>query len=599
MSRIIGIDLGTTNSCVAVIENGTPKVLINKEGQRTTPSIVAYNEDGSTIIGDAAKRQFVINPKNTISSVKRFIGSNFKDISDKSDLSYEIAIKNDTAYVVVNEKQIAPQEISAKVLIELKKVAEEYYGESVTDAVITCPAYFNDAQRKATKEAGQIAGLNVLRIINEPTAAALAYGFENNENSKIIIIDLGGGTTDFTILEVENGNFNVLSTTGDTHLGGDNFNDVIYEEIINNIMINLKLNPLEFKTSPINNPQTLARIREASEKAKIDLSSIDKTTISLPFLSFDSKANMPINFQMNLTRARFEDLSRGLIDRVLTCCREAILKAKIKIDDIDEVIMVGGTTRIPIIRQTFKSFLNKPLNTSVNPDEIVAIGAAIQGGILNGSIDNLSVLDVTPLTLGIETLGGEMTPIIHANTTIPTVVKEIFSTSSDNQKSVEVHVLQGERIMAFDNVSLGKFMLDNIPPMKRAEPQIEVSFSIDSDGILSVSAKELSSGVEQNIKIQAGSGLSEDDIIRMRENAIKHQKMDELKREITQAKNTLEAKLYEARSEFSFVPNKHKTEWKSESLEIIHSEINTSYEYLMKINNHISKFNELYQKSEV
>ncbi len=539
MSKVIGIDLGTTNSCVAIMEGGEPKVLTNSEGGRTTPSVVAFTDKGERLVGLVAKRQAVTNAENTVFAVKRLIGRRYDDPEvqrTKKIVPYKIVEgPNGAAYVEIRGKQYSPAEISAMVLTKMKQTAEEYLGEKVTDAVITVPAYFNDSQRQATKDAGRIAGLNVLRIINEPTAASLAYGLDKKKEEKIAVFDLGGGTFDISILEIGDGVFEVKATNGDTFLGGEDFDlrivDWLAEEFKKEHGVDLREDRM-----------ALQRLKEAAEKAKCELSSTTETEINLPFITAD--ASGPKHLVMKLTRAKLESLVADLIDRLEPPCRTALKDAGITAADVDEVILVGGMTRMPRVQEKVKEIFGKEPHKGVNPDEVVAIGAAIQGAVLKGEVKDVLLLDVTPLSLGIETLGGVMTKLIEKNTTIPTRKSQIFTTATDNQTAVTIHVLQGEREMAKDNKSIGRFELYGIPPAPRGVPQIEVTFDIDANGILNVSAKDLATGKEQSIRIQASSGLTEEEIQRMIKDAELHAEEDRKRKELAEARNQADSLIY-------------------------------------------------------
>ena len=538
MAKIIGIDLGTTNSCVAVLEGGEPAVINNPEGGRTTPSIVGFAKDGERLVGQAAKRQAVTNPENTVFSIKRFMGRMFDEVGTEiEEVPYKVD-KNSSGAVIVNagDKEYTPPEISAMILQKLKQQAEEYLGTKVSDAVITVPAYFNDSQRQATKDAGKIAGLNVQRIINEPTAAALAYGLDKKNDEKIAVFDLGGGTFDISILELGDGVFEVKSSNGDGHLGGDDFDQKVIDWIADEFN---KSDGIDLRKDPM----ALQRLKEAAETAKKELSSSKQTDINLPFITADSSG--PKHLNLSLTRAKFEELVSALVERTINPCVQALKDAGLSPDDINEVILVGGSSRIPKIREKVKEIFNKEPNHSVNPDEVVALGAAIQGGVLAGDVDDILLLDVTPLSLGIETLGNVSTKLIERNTTIPTKKSQVFSTAADNQTTVEIHVLQGEREMAIDNKTIGRFHLADIPPAPRGIPQIEVSFDIDANGILNVNAKDKATGKEQSIRIEASSGLSESDIDKMVNDAKKHEQDDKEKREAIDVTNQVEHLIYE------------------------------------------------------
>ncbi len=528
--NIIGIDLGTTNSCVAVMQGNDPTVIQNEEGNRTTPSVVAFLEDGERKVGDPAKRQAITNPDHTISSIKRFMGRRYKEVKkEASDVSYEIIEGgSNTVKVKVQDREYTPQEISAIILQNLKKVAEDYLGEEVHGAVITVPAYFNDAQRKATKEAGEIAGLEVERIINEPTAASLAYGLDKKEDITVAVYDLGGGTFDVSILELGDGVFEVKSTSGDTHLGGDDIDQIIMDWLADEFKEEEGIDLREDKMA-------LQRLKEAAEQAKIELSSTQQTEINLPYVT--AVEGKPKHLVKKLTRSKFEKLIDDIVQKTIDPCKKAMKDANKEPSDIDEVILVGGSTRIPKIQEKVKEYFGKDPHKGVNPDEVVALGAAIQGGVLGGDVDDILLLDVTPLSLGIETMGGVNTKLIEANTTIPTKKKETFTTAADNQTSVQVHVLQGERSMAKDNRTLGKFHLDGIPPAPRGTPQIEVTFDIDANGILNVSAKDKGTGKEQSIRIEGSTGLSEEEIEEMKKDAERHAEEDEKKKERIQKIN--------------------------------------------------------------
>jgi len=551
MGKIIGIDLGTTNSCVAVFEGNEPVVIANSEGKRTTPSVVGFVENGERKIGDPAKRQAITNPKNTVYSIKRFMGENWQQTEKEiSRVPYTVVNEGGYPRVDINGRKYTPQEISAMVLQKMKKTAEDYLGQEVTDAVITVPAYFSDSQRQATKEAGQIAGLNVKRIVNEPTAAALAYGVDKaNKDMKIAVFDLGGGTFDISILEFGGGVFEVLSTNGDTHLGGDDFDQVIIDWLVQ-----------EFKNDEDANlkddPMAMQRLKEAAEKAKIELSSSTSTEINLPYIM--PVAGVPKHLVKTLTRAKFEQLAHDLIQACLAPCQKAMADAKLSTADIDEVILVGGSSRIPAVQTLVKNYFGKEPSKGVNPDEVVAVGASIQGAILNkeGGVGDIVLLDVTPLTLGIETMGGVMTKLIEANTTIPCKKSEVFSTAADNQTEVTIHVLQGERPMAAQNKSIGQFNLTGIAPARRGIPQIEVTFDIDANGILKVSAKDKATGKEQAIRIEASSGLSQDEINRMKAEAEQNAENDKKERERVDKLNQADSMIFQTENQLNELGDK-------------------------------------------
>ena len=591
MGKVIGIDLGTTNSCVAVMEGKEPVVITNSEGKRTTPSVIGFIKDGERKVGDPAKRQSVTNPEKTISSIKRFMGTTFDESKDEvKKMSYKIVKDKNSPRVEIDDRKYSPQELSAIVLQKMKQTAEDYLGQTVTDAVITVPAYFNDAQRQATKEAGEIAGLNVRRIINEPTAAALAYGLDKkSKDMKIVVFDCGGGTHDVSILDLGDGVFEVLSTDGDTHLGGDDFDQAIIDWLVD-----------EFKTENgldlSKDPMALQRLREAAEKAKVELSSTSSSEINLPYIM--PVDGVPKHLVRSLSRAKFEQLVDSLVKRTIEPCKNALSNANLTVGEIDEIILVGGTTRIPAIQEAVKEFFGKEPSKGVNPDEVVALGAAIQGGVIGGEVNDVLLLDVTPLSLGIETMGGVMTKLIEANSTIPTKKSQVFSTAVDNQPTVEIHVLQGERAMAKDNKTIGKFHLDGLPPAMRGVPQIEVTFDIDVNGIINVSAVDKGTDKQQSIRIESSSGLSKEEIERMKQEAELNAESDKKLKEEVELFNLADSTIFQTEKSIKDLEDKI-TEDDVNLIKTALDNLKESYNKkdIGNIKNNIDEVNSIFQKT--